>query len=45
MKRLFAIEQHNLQCRLCPLFVPLVFVRLDERLFVLEEGSERLGYI
>jgi hypothetical protein len=29
MKGFFAIEQHDLQCRMCPLFVPLVSVRLD----------------
>jgi hypothetical protein len=45
MKSLFPIKQDHLQGRIRPLFVPLVFVGLDECAFTFEQGGERFGYV
>lgn len=43
MKRLLPIKEHQLQRRIRPLFIPLVFRVVDELVFGFEEGGEGLG--
>lgn len=43
MKRLLPIKENQLQRRIRPLFIPLVFRVVDELVFGFEEGGEGLG--
>ena len=43
MECLLPVEHDDLQRRMCPFFVPVVLVSLDERTFPLQQRGQRLG--